>query len=60
MENFNNWNMSDKVVFLVNSFFLGVNIAMFVLSFKVCFIFNALALLVNSIVVYKINNFIIK
>ena len=60
MKNFNHWGMLDKAVFLVSCFFLGVSIAMFALSFKVCFTFNALALFVNIIAVYKINNFIIK
>ena len=57
MKNFNHWNKLDKAVFIGNCFFLGVSITMFVLSFKVCFIFNALTFLANSIVVYKINKF---
>ena len=57
MKNFNHWNKLDKVVFLGSCFFLRVSIAMFVISFKVCFIFNALAFLVNSIIVYKDNKF---
>ena len=57
MKNFNHWNKLDRVVFFINCFFLGVSIAMFVMSFNVVFIINILTLLVNSIVVYKINKF---